>query len=298
MSHAVARQNFLFTFGSQFFHHTFILFQTKPMFKFSSLLVLGASAVLSLAGCQKTQDTATQPTAVSNDVKAQVKALGFGTSDLKAVDGGYVVEGDIFLTPELLSGQSDYKMLRVGADEQYRTTNLVTGLPRTLTVSISSQFNSTYVSAIDEAIRRYNAANLQLKFTRITSGTANLPVKYSSNLGTGVLGQSGGFPSGGNPAPGFTLVPSVINSSNINYIATIMAHEMGHCIGFRHTDYMNRAYSCGGSASNEGASGVGAILIPGTPSAADPNSWMLACVGNGVNRPFNTNDVTALNYLY
>jgi hypothetical protein len=113
------------------------------MFKFSSLLVLGASAVLSLAGCQKTQDTAAQPTAVSNDVKAQVKALGFGTSDLKVVDGGYVVEGDIFLTPELLSSQSDYKMLRVGADEQYRTTNLVTGLPRTLTVSISSQFNST-----------------------------------------------------------------------------------------------------------------------------------------------------------
>jgi len=268
------------------------------MFKFSSLLVLGASAVLSLAGCQKQQDTATQPAAVSNDVKAQVKALGFGTSDLKAVEGGYVVEGDIFLTNDLLSSQSDYKMLRVGADEQYRTTNLVTGLPRVLTVSLSTQFPSAYVTAIDEAIRRYNAAGLRLTFRRITSGTADLPVKYSSSLGSGVLGQSGGFPTNGNPAPGFTLVPSVINSSNTNYIATIMAHEMGHCIGFRHTDYFNRAYSCGGSASNEGASGVGAILIPGTPSAADPNSWMLACVGNGVNRPFNTNDVTALNYVY
>jgi hypothetical protein len=268
------------------------------MFKISSLLVLGASAVISLAGCQKAQDTATQPTAVSNDVKAQVKAMGFGISDLKAVDGGYVVEGDIFLTPELLSSQTDYKMLRIGADEQYRTTNLVTRLPRTLTVSLSTQFPSAYVSAIDEAIRRYNAQNLQLHFTRITSGTADLPVKYSSNLGTGVLGQSGGFPSGGNPAPGFTLVPNVINSTNVNYIATIMAHEMGHCIGLRHTDYMNRAYSCGGSASNEGASTVGAIQIPGTPASADPNSWMLACVGNGVNRPFNTNDVTALNYLY
>jgi hypothetical protein len=269
------------------FHLSLILFQTKPMFKFSSLLVLGASAVLSLAGCQKAQDTATQPTAVSNDVKAQVKALGFGVGDLKAVDGGYVVEGDIFLSPELLASQSDYKMVRVGADEQYRTTNLVTGLPRVLTVSLSTQFPSAYVSAIDEAIRRYNAAGLQLTFRRITS-----------NLGSGVLGQSGGFPSGGNPAPGFTLVPNVINSTNVNYIATIMAHEMGHCIGFRHTDYMNRAYSCGGSASNEGASTVGAIQIPGTPASADPNSWMLACVGNGVNRPFNTNDVTALNYLY
>jgi hypothetical protein len=267
------------------------------MFKFSALLAIGASAALSLAGCQKSQE-ATQPAAISQDIKAQVKAMGFGTSDLKAVEGGYVVEGDILLTQEMLNSKTDYKMLRVGTDEQYRTTNLVTRLPRTLTVSLSTQFPAAYVTAIDEAIRRYNAANLQLKFTRITSGTADLPVKYSSNLGAGVLGQSGGFPTNGNPAPGFTLVPNVINSSNTNYIATIMAHEMGHCIGFRHTDYMNRAYSCGGSASNEGASTVGAVLIPGTPSAADPNSWMLACVGNGVNRPFNSNDVTALNYLY
>lgn len=268
------------------------------MFKFSALLAIGAGAVLSLAGCQKSQDEAAQPVAIAPSVVAQVKALGFGTSDLKAVDGGYTVEGDILLTSELLASAPSYSMLRVGADEQYRTTNLVTGLPRTLTVSISTQFPSAYVSAIDEAIRRYNAQGLQLKFTRITSGTASLPVKYSSNLGAGVLGQSGGFPSNGNPAPGFTLVPSVINSTNVNYIATIMAHEMGHCIGLRHTDYANRAYSCGGSASNEGASDVGAIRIPGTPSAADPNSWMLACVGNGVNRPFNSNDVIALNYLY
>jgi len=268
------------------------------MFKFSSLLALGAAATISLAGCQKAQDTATQPAAISQDVLAQVKALGFGTSDLRAVDGGYVVEGDMLLTPEVLASAAGYKTMRVGAEEQYRTTNLVGSLPRTLTVSLSTQFPSAYVTAIDEAIRRYNAANLQLKFTRITSGTADLPVKYSSSLGAGVLGQSGGFPTNGNPAPGFTLVPSVINSTNTNYIATIMAHEMGHCIGFRHTDYMNRAYSCGGSASNEGASTVGAILIPGTPSAPDPNSWMLACVGNGVNRPFNTNDVTALNYVY
>jgi hypothetical protein len=43
---------------------------------------------------------------------------------------------------------------------------------------------------------------------------------------------------------------------------------------------------------------VGAIHIPGTPTGPDPTSWMLACIGSGVNRPFNSNDVTALNYLY
>ena len=270
------------------------------MFKFSTLLALGAGAALSLTGCQKSPETAAQPQAISAEVTAQIQALGFDTSDLKAVEGGYLAEGDILITPQLLASTPDRKFLRVGGDEQYRTTNLVTGLPRTLTVSLSNEFPATYVTAIDEAIRRYNAANLQLKFTRITTGTADLPVKYSANLGSGVLGQSGGFPTNGNPAPGFTLVPSVIGNQTTNAIATIMAHEMGHCIGFRHTDYMNRAYSCGrkGQGNNEGTAGVGAILIPGTPSAPDPNSWMLACVGTNVDRPFNANDVTALNYLY
>ena len=266
-------------------------FKLLPMFA----LLGGALAVSS---CSKKEETAVAPTVASADAMAQIKALGFSTQDVKKVDGGYVVEGDMLLTPELLASAPGYSTLRVGQDEQYRTTNLVGSLPRVLTVSISSSFPSAYVTAIDEAIRRYNAASLRVTFRRISTTGADLPVKYSSNLGPGVLGQSGGFPSGGNPAPGFTLVPNVINSSNTNYIATIMAHEMGHCIGMRHTDYYNRAYSCGGSASNEGASSVGAILIPGTPSSAEPNSWMLACVGNGVNRPFTANDLTALNYIY
>ena len=87
-------------------------------------------------------------------------------------------------------------------------------------------------------------------------------------------------------------------TTNINFIATILAHEIGHCIGFRHTDYMNRAYSCGGTAYNEGSANVGAIHIPGTPTAADANSWMLACIAKDVDRPFNANDKIALNYLY
>ena len=257
-----------------------------------------AASVLALSSCSKKEEAAVAPTVASQEAVAQIQALGFGTEGVRPVAGGFVVEGDMLLTNDMLASAPGYSTLRVGADEQYRTTNLVGGLPRTLTVSLSTQFPAAYGPAVDEAIRRYNAANLQLHFTRVTSGTADLPVKYSADLGPGVLGQSGGFPSGGNPAPGFTLVPSVINSTTTNYIATIMAHEMGHCIGMRHTDYYDRSYSCGGHKSNERASSVGAILIPGTPSLAEPNSWMLACVGNGVDRPFTANDLTALTYLY
>ena len=83
---------------------------------------------------------------------------------------------------------------------------------------------------------------------------------------------------------------------NIDYLTSVLQHEMGHCIGFRHTDYFSRS-SCGKRKQNEGTAGVGAILIPGTPSASDPNSFMLAC-SNGGDRGFNSNDLVAMNYLY
>ncbi|WP_019947584.1 M57 family metalloprotease [Hymenobacter aerophilus] len=260
-------------------------------------LALLASTGLGLSSCQQ-KDNVTVKNQVSENALGQIKALGFTTADARQTDEGVVVEGDILLTNEMLAAQPEHNLLRVGQDEQYRTTNLVGRLPRVLTVSVSSQFPNGYVQAADEAIRRYNALGLRITFRRITSGRADLPITYSANLGPGVLGQSGGFPSNGNPAPGFKLAPSVIGGRSINNVATIMAHEIGHCIGFRHTDYFNRAYSCGGAASNEGASNIGAILIPGTPSGADPNSWMLACIGSTGDRPFTANDRTALNYVY
>ena len=262
----------------------------------ASLALLAATG-LGLSSCQE-KDNVTVKNQVSEANMSQIKALGFTTAGATKTDEGVVVEGDILLTNEMLASQPEQNLLRVGQDEQYRTTNLVSRLPRVLTVSVSSQFPDGYVQAADEAIRRYNALGLRITFRRITSGTADLPITYSADLGPGVLGQSGGFPSNGNPARGFKLAPSVIGGRSINNVATIMAHEIGHCIGFRHTDYFNRAYSCGGAASNEGASTIGAILIPGTPSGADPNSWMLACIGSTGDRPFTANDRTALNYVY
>lgn len=236
---------------------------------------------------------------VSQDVINSVKALGFSTANIIPDEGGYIVEGDIFIPEADLKRSLNGTILRVGDVEQYRTTNLVTGLPRTITVALTSRIDaSIYGPVLDEVVRRYNAENLQIRLQRVSSG-ANITFDRAS----GSYLASAGFPtSNGNPYNSVKVntraIGSGTSSAFINYAATIFAHELGHCIGFRHTDYMNRAYSCGGSASNEGASTVGAILIPGTPSGPDPNSWMLACIGSGVNRPFNANDKTALNYLY
>lgn len=235
---------------------------------------------------------------LSNEVVVQIKALGFSTENAIAVDGGVIVEGDIFLSKEDLSGHTHGKLpsLIVGNEEQYHTFNLV-NVPsggRVITVSVTGNVPAAFSTAVNDAIARYNAENLSLTFQRVTSG-GNINIRI---VNTGQYIASAGFPSSGNPYPTINYAKKYTNYSN-GFMTTVLAHEMGHCIGFRHTDYMNRSYSCG-SGGNEGqeTTGVGAVHIPGTPTGPDPNSWMLACAGASTNRPFNANDVTALNYLY
>ncbi|QMU26726.1 M57 family metalloprotease [Adhaeribacter radiodurans] len=251
--------------------------------------------VLGFSGCQQDPELA-QKTDIPQATLDKIYQMGFGTNDVQQVDNGYLVEGDIFLSESVLNDQHDQKFLRIGETEQYRTTNLVyipSGSKRTITVSLASKLPTSYGDALNEAIKRYNAENLLITFQRVASN-GNIQIVN----GNGSYLASAGFPSGGNPYNQVKVNTRSIGNQPLNTVASILAHEMGHCIGFRHTDYMNRAYSCGGSATNEGASTVGAILIPGTPSGPDPNSWMLSCIGSGMNRPFNANDRTALSYLY
>jgi hypothetical protein len=260
---------------------------TKLLSSFAILLITG------LLSCQK-EAAVTTSDQVSEEAMSKILQLGFSTKNALRIEGGYLVEGDIVLSEADLNSTPDTKLLRVGTEEQYRTTNLVKSLPRAITVSIDSRLPSSYVAALDEAIGRYNALNLQITFQRVSSG-ANITIVK----GNGSYLASAGFPtSSGAPYSQVKVNSRAIGNQPQGTVASILAHEIGHCIGFRHTDYMDRSFSCGGQPTNEGASTVGAILVPGTPSGPDPNSWMLSCIGSGDNRPFNANDRTALNYLY
>jgi hypothetical protein len=252
-----------------------------------------AVAVILFASCKK--QTINDQDPVSDAVRGQVKALGFSTDNIQKTDEGYLVEGDIVLTEENLKGMPTSHEIIHANEEHYRTTNLVTGLPRNLTIKVSSGSPAFFSTALATAVSRYNALNLQVRFTVVSSSSAsNITVQTFYQV-SNTLG-SAGFPSGGNPYPTIRMNTYWYSSATAD-LPTVIAHEMGHCIGFRHTDYMNRSYSCGGSAVNEGSAGIGAIYIPGTPTGGSANSWMLAC-SNGTDRPFTTADRTALNYVY
>lgn len=262
--------------------------------RFLNLAAL-ALVITALNSC--VQDQVTINDSLSADVLQKITNLGFSADGAFAYEDGVIVEGDIFLTKEdLARGTMDLaNSLTIADEEQYRTTNLVTGTPRTIVVSTSgSNITAALSTAINDAIARYNAENLSLTFVRGgSSGGGNINIRV---VNTGQYIASAGFPSGGNPYFEIKYAKTYNNYSN-GFMTTVLAHEMGHCIGFRHTDYMNRSYSCG-TGGNEGSSGVGAIHIPGTPTGPDAASWMLACLSATTNRPFNANDKVALAYLY
>jgi hypothetical protein len=252
------------------------------------------TACVVLFSCRKNA-ASEQTAAPSDEALSKIYALGFSNKNVTLdEDGNYIVEGDIALSEADLNAVPDMQFLRVGSAEQYRTNNLVTHLPRVITVSMDPKMPSSYIAALDVALGRYNAEKLLITFQRVSSGGNIAIVK-----GNGSYLASSGFPtSTGNPYSQVKVNTRAIGNQPQATVASILAHEIGHCIGFRHTDYMDRSYSCGGQVVNEGASTVGAVFIPGTNPNPDPNSFMLSCIGSGDDRPFNANDKTALAYLY
>jgi hypothetical protein len=279
----------------------------KKAVLFLALLMVSSGVFIS---CSDSADQ-TSANPVSEETMARLTNLGFDVKNFVPIkfDNGYLVEGDIYLTDADISSMTGGS--RVAVAEQYRTNNLVNTSGGVRTISMYAQsgtcntcYSAGMIAGLDEAIARYNAEGLNIRFVRQTSSTGANIVMTRLRKGEeaqGILGSAGFPTNSGNPY-GQIKMSGVLESKyglSTGGIATIIAHEMGHCVGFRHTDYFDRSISCGGGTSNEGASTVGAVHVPGTPTGAtlSAKSWMLACTDGG-NRPFNNDDKTALNYLY
>jgi hypothetical protein len=246
-------------------------------------------AGVALVGCGGIDPQAEQQEIISNLVQA-----GYPRQDIMVHEGEVYVQNDA-----VVDLQASREMLQVtGTKEQYRTSNLVdASVVKKICIVPTSQFNgySQLSAGLDAAIANYNGQNLA--FTMVRGSFADCDATISAKTTTGVGGNSG-FPSGGKPY-GTINIGTGLQSYSSGVNKHVITHELGHCIGFRHSDYYDRSISCGGAYSNEGASNVGAILIPGTPSDAKVGgSIMNACFRSTESGSWSASDKTALSYLY
>lgn len=255
------------------------------MFKKTAVLVMSCGALL--AGCGTDLQSENEQI-ISNLVEA-----GYPRQDIMVVEDKVYVGFDAHVTLEA----SQEMLGTVGTPEQYQTTNVVGTSVTKICVVPTSTFNSySRLSAgLDLAIENYNSQNLRIRFARGSASDCNATITAQTSSGAG---GSAGFPSGGKPYGTINIGTGLQSYSN-DVNEHVITHELGHAVGFRHSDYYNRAISCGGAASNEGTAGVGAILIPGTPSTATVGaSIMNSCFRSTETGEWTASDKTALNYLY
>ncbi|MFN3999634.1 M57 family metalloprotease [Algoriphagus sp.] len=238
---------------------------------------------------------------------------GFNVNRIINVDSGYIVENDIFF-PEsyFFEPLENGGKKSVGVENKHYHTNALVYPSRTIRIAVKSS-PLIYHQALEIAIQRYN--NLGLRHTFLKKVYSNNPsdIKRDKMMGTETditlwafydganqIWGTGSFPIQGRPGFSINLNRTTIENANLNVnaIATIIAHEIGHSIGFRHTDFMDRTFSCGPWVENpnEGVSSIGANHIPLSPIGPQ-FSWMQAC-NPGIDIPFTVNDISALQILY
>jgi hypothetical protein len=250
----------------------------------SALVALAASGVLAFGCGGQSADT---QEIVDNLLKA-----GFPADDITIVGDAVYVGRDAEVS--LLASREMLQTAPGSTEEQYRTNNLVSPSVKKICVNASG-FTGVFSTALDLAIQNYDEQPLHFAMARAPSTGCDFTINavIDPNMNGGVAG----FPSGGLPYSSITI-GGQLSQYGTDTIEHVITHEIGHTIGFRHSDYYNRSISCGGGG-DEGDAGIGAILVPGTPSnAVVGGSIMNSCFRASETGEWTGSDVTALLGLY
>ncbi|MCD2260380.1 M57 family metalloprotease [Psychroserpens luteolus] len=235
------------------------------------------------------------------DIDVGIVSIG----DFHLPDG--TIEERIYIGSDIVFTRDELNTLAgIGTDlnRQYRTFNLVSANNQTINIlgytGGSQALSSKAQTALTRAVANYNnISNMTLQFN-LSFGTnyqAADMVVYDNSINNPGNGGVAGFPNSNGEPNKFVQIYGIEQfSTNVN--EHVITHEIGHSIGFRHSDWFDRLSCPPSSQGNEGSGSNGAVHIAGTPTGRDLSSVMQACFSTSVSGNFNGNDVTALRAMY
>ena len=255
---------------------------------------------------------------IDSEIQVALKVLenkGFNTDSYQVLELPYGKEGNL---EKMISADGDGLFLikelqELSRNKQYHTNNLLKAavagnlriaLKKTGSNAISNQWITAFQTAIanwNSIKTYYSAYTTYLKLIEVNETDNYDILVFNANLGNPNAIAQAGFPLNNGTAFASIyintgLVGSLSNSQRI-FTAT---HEMGHSIGFRHTNWFDRNSDGVSDTSDpydyEGITIYGANHIPNTPTGLDPNSVMNAIVAPWNN--FSSFDRTSVRYMY
>ncbi len=242
-----------------------------------------------ISDTQLSSELSTDDVAIQNLIK-----MGF-RQDMIEDRGEYIiVEGDIGFSREQLIKMPLSKIT------QYRYPYLVS-MSKVSNIGVKIDNSISYWSTvIEEALAMWNTPISELHFNIVTDSpditinsdqASGIPSDYQNLRQDSIMvvGAQASFPDeNGNPGWIISVNMDIYQHNTNDKRRTTIAHEIGHCIGFRHTNYW---------AVDPDQYDYLAIYIPETPLSWDAQSIMNGGILGDV-MPLGGNDKVALHTLY
>lgn len=274
-----------------------------PEFKNLHAAALAFIAVQTVAACSDSIAPSDTTPTFDDPLRASVEAMGFRKDMIEDAGDYFIVEGDIMiakknlkpLQPRLQKGGLRFDPHTAN---QYHTNNLVSPANVASIVIDTGGLDSDWQTALVDAIAEWNAISTGSTIS-ISTGTAGADIIAT----TIAIGSScstvarADFPSNNNVGS-YIQANSHCNSLGASALKKTMAHEIGHTLGFRHTNYATIGQgggpeeSCPQSLPNA----CGINVIPGT--GTDANSVMNGAQGGTSWNGFSADDKKSALYLY
>ena len=248
-------------------------------------LAVGCASLLIAAGCS--DNPAAVRAEVEESLVAAVGKLGFRTDMIEDHGSFLLVEGDIYLPKSQLR---DAQPEQRGPRYQYTTTNLVSSSKvYQIKVDLSGLSSQTaWQNAARDAISHWSG--ITDTHVEMTESSTSPDITVSTTCTSSSIAAYASFPSSGNP--GATVYVNTCFGYSTTHAQKVhnMVHELGHTIGFRHSNYTQLGESAGTDGANHvygtptSGNATGSVMNGGTAL----NSWA----------GFATSDLTATRSRY